>query len=136
MESINFYRQKTKLREGNVFTPVCDSVHRGGSLSRGVSVKGGLCPGFSVKGGPCPGFSVKGGPCPGFSVKGGLCPGFSVKGGPYPGFSVKGVLCPGGQGVTRWKSRLYASYWNASFFSSLNIPIKVNLCRVGVTKWK
>ena len=39
------------LREGNVFTPVCDSVHRevsvqegglcpgGGSLSRGVSVR-------------------------------------------------------------------------------------------------
>ena len=44
------YRPQTKLREGNVFTPVCDSVHRGGlcpggslskwggSLSRGVSV--------------------------------------------------------------------------------------------------
>ena len=29
-----------KLREGNVLTPVCDSVHRrgGGSLSRGVCV--------------------------------------------------------------------------------------------------
>ena len=49
----------TKLREGNVFTPVCHSVHRGicvwgsvsggslsgGSLSKGVSVQGGLCPG-------------------------------------------------------------------------------------------
>ena len=34
----------TKLREGNVFTPVCDSVH--GSLCLGgVSVQGGLCPG-------------------------------------------------------------------------------------------
>ena len=38
------YRPQTKLREGNVFTPVCHSVHRGGSLSggylsRGVSVR-------------------------------------------------------------------------------------------------
>ena len=24
-----FYRPQTKLRKGNVFTPVCDSVHRG-----------------------------------------------------------------------------------------------------------
>ena len=24
-----FYRPQTKLREGNVFTGVCDSVHRG-----------------------------------------------------------------------------------------------------------
>ena len=24
-----FYRPQTKLREGNVFTPVCDSVYRG-----------------------------------------------------------------------------------------------------------
>ena len=46
----------TKLRQGNVFTPVCDSVHRGGgSLSRGslcpewVSLsRRGLCPGGSV----------------------------------------------------------------------------------------
>ena len=44
---------QTKLREGHVFTPVCDSVHKGGlcqgclypggSLSRG-SLSGGLCP--------------------------------------------------------------------------------------------
>ena len=57
------YRSQTKLRKGNVFTRVCDSVHRegvsvqGGSLSRGVSVQwvsvqGGLCPGgVSVWGG-------------------------------------------------------------------------------------
>ena len=36
----------TKLREGNVFTPVCHSVQGGslsrGSLSRGVSVEGSL----------------------------------------------------------------------------------------------
>ena len=39
--------EQTKLREGNVFTPVCDSVHRG-SLFRGFSVQGGLCPGVSL----------------------------------------------------------------------------------------
>ena len=37
-----------KLREGNVFTPVCDSVHRGGSLSGGGLYPGGLCPGESL----------------------------------------------------------------------------------------
>ena len=36
---VDIYRPHTKLREGNVFTPVCDSVHGG------VSVQGGLCPG-------------------------------------------------------------------------------------------
>ena len=38
-----------KLRQGKVFTPVCDSVHGG------VSVQGGLCPGVSVQGGLCQG---------------------------------------------------------------------------------
>ena len=38
------YRPQTKLREDNVFTPVCDSVHRGGGLcvsgpGRGGSVR-------------------------------------------------------------------------------------------------
>ena len=28
----SFYRPKTKLREGNVFTPVCHSVHRAGGV--------------------------------------------------------------------------------------------------------
>ena len=27
-----FYRPQTKLREGNVFTPVCHSVHGGGGV--------------------------------------------------------------------------------------------------------
>ena len=26
----HYYRPKTRLRQGNVFTPVCDSVHGGG----------------------------------------------------------------------------------------------------------
>ena len=45
----------TKLRQGNVFTPVCDSVHRGGlcpgrSLSRGSLSMGDLCPGVLCQG--------------------------------------------------------------------------------------
>ena len=41
-ETLNYLLQ-TKLWEGNVFTPVCDYVHRDG-----------LCPGeVSVQGGPC-----------------------------------------------------------------------------------
>ena len=60
----------TKLRQGNVFSPVCDSVHRGGGLCPGgVSVQSGyLCPG---------GVFVQGGLCPG---PGGLCPGGSLSG--------------------------------------------------------
>ena len=57
------YRSQTKLREGNVFTRVCDSVHMEGglcpggslsseSLSREVSVQGGLCLGGSLLGRP------------------------------------------------------------------------------------
>ena len=32
-----FYRPQTKLREGYVFTPVCDSVYRGGGVSQHAS---------------------------------------------------------------------------------------------------
>ena len=42
------YRPQTKLREGIVFTPVCDSVHRGGAGGGGVNsggqaLGGGVC---------------------------------------------------------------------------------------------
>ena len=49
-------RPQTKFQESTVCTLVCDSVHRGKSLSREglclgrVSVQGGLCPGVSVWG--------------------------------------------------------------------------------------
>ena len=36
-----FYRPQAKLREGNVFTGVCDSVHRGGLVPGGVPGPGG-----------------------------------------------------------------------------------------------
>ena len=82
-----------KLRQGNVFTPVCDSVHRKGLcpwrrgwfLSHGagaVSVQGGVCVqeglclgGGGVRpGGLCQGVSVQGYLCPGGLCPGGLCP--------------------------------------------------------------
>ena len=93
----------TKLQQCNVFTPVCDSVHRGlyvqgdlcpmGSLSKGVSVQGDLCWGVSVQG---------------VSVQGGLFPGC---------LSVQGGLCLGGSLSTETPCMVtcgwYASYWNA-----------------------
>ena len=38
---INSYRLQTKLRESNVFTPVCDSFHRGGGVSQHAMGRGG-----------------------------------------------------------------------------------------------
>ena len=68
-----YYRQQTKLREGNVFRGVCLST--GGSLSRGLC-PGGLCPGRSLSGVvSVEGISVEGISVEGVSVEGGLCPG-------------------------------------------------------------
>ena len=66
-----------KLWQGNVFTLVCDSVHRGGlcpSIHHRSHDQGGLCPegslsrGISVQGDFC-----LGGLCPGGLCRGGLC---------------------------------------------------------------
>ena len=100
----------TKLRECNVFTPVCDSVHRGGlclgglcpggSLSRGISVQGGLCGGslsreVSVQRVSVPRVSVQGegSLSRGSLSRGSLSRGRSVCLGRYlsRGFSVWGV---------------------------------------------
>ena len=75
-----FLPPATKLREGNAFTPVCHSVHRGGLCP------GGLCPGgLSLRGslsrgegslsrGSLSGVSVRRASVQrGISVKGGLC---------------------------------------------------------------
>ena len=43
-EYLYFYRPQTKLREGNVFTGVCDSVHRGSVWSQGGAWSGGGVP--------------------------------------------------------------------------------------------
>ena len=88
---------ENEVAEGNVFTPVCDSVHK-----RAVSVQGCLCTGVgwgvSVWGGVCPGgLSSEGSLSGGFSVQEGLCPGGSLSGGDLcPGWvSVQGGLCHG-----------------------------------------
>ena len=94
------------LWQGNAFTPVCNSVHRGRGLYPG---EGAFCPGdFCPKGGLCPC-----GLCPGGSLSGDLCPWGFLLGGSLSsgslsraslsrGVSVKEVslsrrgLCPGG----------------------------------------
>ena len=80
------------LRQGNVFAPVCHSVHREVSVwsvsVQGVSVKGALCPG-----GLCPG---------GISVQGVSVQEVSVQGGSLSRRPPSMVTCG-------W----YASYWNA-----------------------
>ena len=40
--------RKRSLGQGNVFTPVCHSVHRGRVSVWVISVQGGLCPGGSL----------------------------------------------------------------------------------------
>ena len=74
---INYHLQ----RQGNVFTPVCDPVHGGGSLSRGG---GGLCQGKSLSGW----VSVQG--------EGGLCSGVSLC---QRGISVQEGLSPRGVSI-------------------------------------
>ena len=126
------------LRQGNVFTPVCHSVHREVSVwwvsVQGVSVKGALCPGGLCQRGSLSrgslskrlsvqGVSVKGALCPGGLCQRGslsrgslsrrdLCPGGLCPGGLCPGLSVQG-----GSLSRRSPSMVtcgcYASYWNA-----------------------
>ena len=129
----------TKLRQGNVFTPVCDSVHGeclclwglcpGTSLSMGlsrdVSVHG------SVQGG---GVSVQGGLCPrGVSVQVALCLAVSVWG---RGVSVQRDPPPYSYVQAPWSrpppppadgycSGRYASYWNAFLSSNFITIIKM-----------
>ena len=49
---VSYYRQQTKLREGNVFTPVCDSVHGGEAcMVTGMHGGEGACMAGSICGG-------------------------------------------------------------------------------------
>ena len=117
---MNFLPPATKLRQGNVFTPVCHSVLGWGisvpaciigQMTRGVSVQGGICPGGSLS----RGISVREGLCPG-----GLCPGGSLS----REVSVQEGLCPERPPGQRSLPRLvtcgwYASYWNAFLFVNI-----------------
>ena len=84
-----------KRSKGNVFTPVCDSVHRG-SLSRGVSVqrRGVLSRVGSLS---------RGGSLPSrVSVQEGLCPGESLSRGGSVSVQRGVCLCPeGGLSLSR-----------------------------------
>ena len=98
----DFYcRPQTKVWEGNVFTPVCDSFERGSLCQRGFLLGGGypkgVCPWGSLSmGGLCMGISVKG-----ISVWRSLCPGGShlCSGGLI---SVQGGLISVQRGLCAW----------------------------------
>ena len=98
MQFFNLLPPATKLRQGNIFTPVCHSVHRGGLCSsmhhmshdqgrvsvQGVSVQGGLCPGGLCPGDLSPWESLSGEVSVwGLSVQG------SLSGGSLSGISVR-----------------------------------------------
>ena len=101
IKTTDFYRP-----QGNVFTPVCDSVHRSGGVA--VSVWVGLCPGVSDCGGLC-----LGGLCPVVSVwRECLSIGSLPRGVSVQGVSVWGDLCD-----RTVMCGQYASYWNAFLFS-------------------
>ena len=92
------YRSQTRLREGNVFTPVCDSVHwEGGLCIEGISVQVVSVWGSRSKGSLCLGVSVQGQSLSRRSrSKGSLCLGVSVQGvSVQGGFSVPGGLFKG-----------------------------------------
>ena len=102
----NNYRTQTKLREGNVFTGVCDSVHRGGA--------GGAWSQGAAPGGEC---LVLVGVCSGRRIAWSW--GCLVRGGAWSrGMClVLGGVCsrvvPGGDPPESYCCGRYASYWNA-----------------------
>ena len=112
------------LRQGNVFTPVCHSVHGegslsqhapqvawpGGSLSRRVSVQGYLCPGGLCLGGLYPRGSLSSGSLSsGVSVQLGLCP---------------GGLCPGWSLFRGSLSRRRISVQEGGFLSKIGVSVQ------------
>ena len=101
-----FITARNELRQGNVFTPVCHSVHRVG-VSVQACTTGHMTRGVSVQG-------------RGVSVRGGLCLGWSLSQRPPP--------CT----VTRGP---YAYYWNAFlFYESLRLSNSlVTFCRTADT---
>ena len=98
-----FLPTATNLRQGNVFTPVSDSVHRGRfsvpACTTGHMTRGGFCLGVSLSWGSLP----RGSLCPGGVSVWAVCPG---------GGYLLGRPPPHGTVTSRW----YASYWNAFLF--------------------
>ena len=74
-----FLPSATILRQGNVFTPVCDSVHKGGGISVPACATGHITRGVSVQRGSLSwGVSVWGGSLSGRFLLGDLSRGVSV----------------------------------------------------------
>ena len=69
-----YLQPATKLRQGNVFTPVCHSVHRGGWVSVPACTPGHMTGGGVLSGGSLTAGLCLGGLCPGRSLFRGLCP--------------------------------------------------------------
>ena len=128
LNSVNLLPPAMKLRVGNVFTPVCDSVHWGGggslwgSLSRGSLSMGVSVHRVSVQGVSVQGISIQGGLCPGrgslsVSLWGSLSRGYLSSESLSRGSLSRG-LCPRRGVPVREIPRTvtcgwYASYWNA-----------------------
>ena len=88
---LTHYRPKRSFSQGNIFTPVCHSVHRGGVPA--PNFRGGACSKFS---GGCLLQIFGGGGVPAPNFRGGACSKFS--GGPCSKFS-GGVPAPNFWGV-------------------------------------
>ena len=61
-ETVHFYRPKRSFGQGNIFTPLCHSVHRGGGLARRPPrLDGGTPPGWRTPpdGEPPPGSGLR-----------------------------------------------------------------------------
>ena len=108
-----FYRPQTKLRQGNIFTPVCHSVHGGGGggsypnmhCSGGVPAPRGVCSrGVCSRRGAWSGVSARGGGGSAWGVysQWGLLQGVCSGGGCLVEIPQDGHCCG-----------RYTSYWNA-----------------------
>ena len=106
-----FTARKRSLGQGNIFTPVCHSVHRGGVRGRGVCVaRGHACPRGACMPGVCvwPGGHAWLGACMvgGRHARGG---GMHARGDVHATHAPR----PDTMRYGRSLSGQYASYWNA-----------------------
>ena len=106
LNSVNLLPPSMKFRVGNVFTPVCDSVHWGGGVLCGGLCPGGLCPWgslsmgvsvhrVSVQGVSVQGISIQGESLSREGVPVSVSVGVSVQGVSVQGVSIQGVSIQG-----------------------------------------
>ena len=126
----------TKLRQGNVFTPVCDSFHRGGLCPVGSLSKGVLCPGGSLSREVC----VQVGLCPRGLCPGGLCPGsLRQRGSLSRGSLLRGSLSRGVsvQGTSSVRETpTYGNMWTISILLECIFVLSI-ICKEQYTRhWR